>query len=114
MGDIFGPRTEVCGEAGYKFFLTELGTQASTACRKKGSEQEVRLLAIREILNRFPLRVRFSDSFWRTSVAIPKLGSSLPGVAGTRVLSILGPARFDKFPFPIDADHSRRARVVPA
>jgi len=62
VDDIFGPRQEVCGEAGYKFFLTELGTQASTAFRKKGSEQEVRLLAIREILNRFPLRVRFSDT----------------------------------------------------
>jgi hypothetical protein len=61
VDNLFGPRQEVCSEAGYKFFLTELSTQAATAFRKKGAEQEARLLVTREILNRFPLRVRFTD-----------------------------------------------------
>ena len=58
--DLFGPRQEVCGENSYKYFLTELGNYASAALRKKGSEQEARLIAAREILTRFPLRVRFA------------------------------------------------------
>lgn len=61
VDDLFGPRQEVCGEGGYKFFLTELGAQASAALRKKGSEQESRLVATREIMNRFPVQVRFSN-----------------------------------------------------
>ena len=59
--DLFGPRQEVCGENSYKYFLTELGNYASAALRKRGSEQEARLIATREILTRFPLRVRFSS-----------------------------------------------------
>ena len=61
VDDLFGPRQEVCGEDGYKFFLTELGAQAAAALRKKGSEQESRLVATREIMNRFPVQVRFSN-----------------------------------------------------
>jgi hypothetical protein len=61
VDDLFGPRQEVCGEVGYKFFLTELGNQATTALHQKGSEQEARLSATREILNRFPRQVRFSN-----------------------------------------------------
>lgn len=61
IDDLFGPRQAVCGERSYKFFLTELGNYASGALRKKGAEQEARLLAAREIMSRFPLRVRFSS-----------------------------------------------------
>jgi len=61
VDNLFGPRQVICGENGYKFFLTELEAQASVAFRKKGSEQEARLLATREILNRFPLQVRFNN-----------------------------------------------------
>ena len=60
VDNLFGPRQVVCGEVGYKFFLTELGNQAAAALRQKGSEQEAQLLATREIMNRFPLQVRFS------------------------------------------------------
>lgn len=60
IDDLFGPRQEVCGEKSYKFFLTELGNYTTAALRKKGSEQEARLLAAREIMTRFPLRVRFN------------------------------------------------------
>lgn len=61
VDNLFGPRQEVCGEVGYTFFLTELGNQASAALHQKGSEQEARLLATREIMSRFPLQVRFSN-----------------------------------------------------
>lgn len=60
IDDLFGPRQEVCGEKSYKFFLTELGNYTSAALRKKGAEQEARLLAARQIMTRFPLRVRFN------------------------------------------------------
>lgn len=61
IDDLFGPRQEVCGEKSYKFFLTELGNYTAEALRKKGAEQEARLLASREIMTRFPLRVRFNS-----------------------------------------------------
>ncbi len=60
VDDLFGPRQQVCGQKGYQFYLNGLSTQAATAFRKKGAEQEARLLATREILNRMPLKVRFA------------------------------------------------------
>ena len=59
VDNLFGPRQVVCGENGYRFYLTELTAQASAAFRKKGAEQEARLLATREILSRMPQKVRF-------------------------------------------------------
>lgn len=61
VDNLFGPRQVICGENGYKFFLSELEAQASAAFRKKGAEQEARLLATREILTRFPQQVRFNN-----------------------------------------------------
>lgn len=83
VDDLFGPRQEVCGENGYKFFLTQLGAQAADAMHKKGSEQEVRLLVTREILNRFPLQVRFSTGV-DPAAGLNQLRSDL-GVISTEV-----------------------------
>ncbi len=83
VDDLFGPRQEVCGEVGYKFFLTELGTQAAAALHQKGNEQEARLLATREIMNRFPMQVRFSSGA-DPSAGLNQLRSNL-GVLSTEV-----------------------------
>jgi hypothetical protein len=83
VDNLFGPRQVVCGEIGYKFFLTELGNQAGAAMRHKGSEQEAQLLATREILNRFPLQVRFSHGV-DPRAGLNQLRSNL-GVLSTEV-----------------------------
>lgn len=83
IDDLFGPRQEVCGESGYKFFLTELGAQAAAAMRTKGPDQYPRLLVTREILNRFPLQVRFSEEA-DPAAGLNQLRSNL-GVLSTEV-----------------------------
>lgn len=83
VDDLFGPRQELCGEKSYKFFLDELKTYASTAFRKKGPEGEAGLLATREILNRFPLQVRFGNGVDPNS-GLKQLRSDL-GVLGSEV-----------------------------
>lgn len=59
VDDVFGPRKELCGPVSYKYFLSELKNYAATAFRKKGPEGDAMRLVAIEIINRFPLQVRF-------------------------------------------------------
>lgn len=59
VANLFGPRQELCGEGSYRFFLSEFKTYAAMAFRKKGLEGDAMRLAVREIIDRMPLQVRF-------------------------------------------------------
>lgn len=114
IDDLFGPRQEVCGEKSYKFFLTELGNYTSEALRKKGAEQEARLLAAREIMTRFPLRVRFNSGTNPASglkqlradltVVGTEVGLKPPVQAMLEILAKVTPPTSAAQPMPADDD----------
>ncbi len=94
IDDLFGPREDLCGEAGYSFFLRELGTATAAALRKKGTDQDVALLVTREIMSRSPRMVRFRPGV-DPAAGLNQLRSNLGVLGGEVGLTPAGRALLD-------------------